>query len=318
MTHGNRERNGLSAWVSALRESRNANDLSRAHGASKFDQDSYTRAGDQGKLRGSYVTPNRAQTIVRSLNDRDCKVVEILVVVQLASGAQIRHLVWGEGTSAARQARRQMVKLSDLRVVSRQDQRVGGVRSGLEGYAYSLDIVGQLMTGLTTRRRRPRSIGLPFVAHAMAVTDCYIALKVLEDRGVIELTHFEAEPSCWREFSGPGGARLTLKPDAFVISAQGDFEDRWYLEIDRSTESPSRLLKKAETYVTYYRSGREQAANDVFPRVLWVVPDARRASQLIETLGKLPADYWTLFQVTTTNQFTAAITAGAGDGGSAT
>jgi hypothetical protein len=309
MTGSNRE----SKEMSALRGSESGNHLTRGHGASDFVQDSLSRAGNQKGMRGSYITPNKAAAIIESLSDRDCQVVELLATVQLASGAQIRRLVWGESSPTARQARRQMGNLSGLRVIARHDQRVGGVRSGGEGYSYSLDVVGQQMTGITGNRRRPRPLGLPFMAHALAVTDCYLVLQEMDARRDIELVHFETEPQCWRDFSGPGGARLTLKPDAFAITAQGDFEDRWYLEIDRSTESPARLLRKAQAYIDYYRSGHEQASNDIFPRVLWVVPDENRLTQLVRTFEKLPAEYWKLFQVTTTDQFAATITAGAGE-----
>jgi hypothetical protein len=155
------------------------------------------------------------------------------------------------------------------------------------------------------------------MAHALAVTDCYLALRKLEAKGNVELLHFETEPDCWRDFSGPGGVRLVLKPDAFVITAQGDYEDRWFLEIDRSTESPARLTKKAQTYCNYFRSGREQMAHDVFPRVLWVVPDHLRESQFIGIFGKLPVEDWKLFQITTTEGFAGVIASGAGETGEA-
>ena len=299
--------------MSALRGSEITKDLSRGHSAQDFSQDSSTREGNQRKLRGRYVTPTRAEVIIGSLSDRDRRVVELLATVPLASGAQIRQHLWGESASAARQARRQLAKLSDQRVLARHDRRLGGVRSGADGYVYSLDLIGQLLSGVSGNRRRPRPVGLAFIAHSLALTDRYLDLRTLETTGGIELVHFEAEPSCWRDFSGPGGARLVLKPDAFVITAQGEYEDRWYMEIDRSTESPARLTRKAQAYIDYYLSGQEQAISDVFPRVLWVVPDDVRLRQLINTFQKLPAEYWRLFQVTTTDRFSATIAAGAGD-----
>jgi len=147
----------------------------------------------------------------------------------------------------------------------------------------------------------------------MAVTDCYLAIRALEDRGEVELVHFETEPRCWRDSHGPGGARRVLKPDAFLISVQGDFEDRWFLEVDRCTESPSRLLAKAEAYIAYFQSGREQAETGAFPRALWVVPDEARQNQLVKTLGKLPEETVGLFRVTTTGEFAPTILSGAGD-----
>ena len=313
MTTDKRDDRELSARVSALRGPRPENDLTRDHETHEFVQDSLTRTKNKDGLRSSYITPGRAQKVIRDLRDRDRSVVELLETVQLASGAQIRRLLWGEGASVARQARRQLAKLTALRVVARQDQRVGGVRSGSEGYAYSLDVVGQLVTGRTMNRRRPRPVGLPFIAHALSVTDCYVLLRELHDQRTVELIHFETEPACWRGFSGPGGARLTLKPDAFVITAQGDYEDRWFLEIDRCTESPSRLQRKAQIYCYYYRSGREQTTSGVFPRVLWVVPSEHRAGQLVGVLAKLEPENWEIFQVVTTDHFVDVMASGAGD-----
>ena len=147
----------------------------------------------------------------------------------------MRRHVWGEGASPSRQARRQLTKLTALRVVARHDQRVGGVRSGSEGYVYSIDVIGQMMTGASVNRRRPRPVGLPFIAHSLAVTDCYLAIQALAGSGTIEMVHFETEPGCWRDFSGPGGARLisNLTPSSSPLRVSMRTAGSW-----RSTARP--------------------------------------------------------------------------------
>jgi hypothetical protein len=269
--------------------------------------DSLTRSGHATKR----ISKAKAQAIGRSLTDRDRRVLDLFSAVQMATGAQIRRLVWGESESASRSARRQLAKLIDLRVVSRLPRRPGGVRTGHEGFVYLLDVVGQHLTSDRTPRR-PRQPNLSFVEHSIAVTECQIVLRAMALRGTVELIHFETEPWCWRHYFGPGGAPKTLRPDAFVITASGEWEDRWYLEVDQSSEAPSRIRTKALNYISYWQSGKEQASSDIFPRVLFVVPDDRRLIQIVRTLSDLPADHWQLFQVTESTNFASAIEAGAG------
>jgi hypothetical protein len=297
--------------VSALRVSHDASYLVKLEISEKSAKDSVSES--QGTIRRGYVTPARAQAINDQLGDRDLRIIDILSTVHLASGRQLQTLLWGEGRSAARQARRQLQILVGLGVMARLERRPGGVRGGSLGFVYGLDVVGQAIVGVPARRRKPRLPGMAFLAHALAVTDCFVKLKKLEAETLIELLEFAAEPGCWRNFVGPGGYQRVLKPDAFVITAAGEWEDRWLLEVDRGTESPSRLRIKLTTHVSYYQSGREQADSDVFPKILWVVPDEARRSLLIDLLASLPSEHWKLFAVCTDDQFNEVIIAGAGD-----
>jgi hypothetical protein len=301
-----------SGRLSAGRSQPSADNLNRGKIGADFVQDSVTRKKTK-KGRGRYLTKTRVQATLHELTGKDRAVIELLANVPLASGAQIRRLVWGDGQSVARQARRQLAKLTNQRVIGRQSRRVPGTRSS-DGYVYCLDVVGQKVTGATRANRRPREIGHEFIDHTLAIAECYLTLRSLADQQDIELVHFEAEPRCWRDFVGHGGARQVLKPDAYMISAVGDYLDHWFIEMDRATESPSRIKRKAETYVSYFLSGREQDETGLFPRVLWVVPDLDRMDALIEALGRLPAEGWQMFRVTTMDAFASTISKGAGNG----
>jgi hypothetical protein len=125
----------------------------------------------------------------------------------------------------------------------------------------------------------------------------YVELVEAVRRGAVELVRFEAEPDCWRRYIGPHGGRAVLKPDAFIITAQGEWEDRWFVEVDCGTESPAVIMRKARAYLAYYRTGREQDRTGVFPLVLFVVPGDQRQATLTATLGKLPEDDRRLFRV---------------------
>jgi Replication-relaxation len=307
----NRASRRLSARVSGLRGDPKSFDLIRGSKEQQLAHDSLVRS--VGKKRRTYVTGARAQGIADQLGDHDRQLLDILQCVHLASGWQLQVLLWGEGPSAARQARRQLRQLTDLRVLVRLERRPGGVRGGSLGFAYALDVTGQAIVGIDQRRRRPRLPSLSFVAHGLAVTDCYVQLQVLAAAGRIELLAFETEPAAWRRYHAAGGIRRLLKPDVFVITGSAEWEDRWFLEIDRSTESPSRLRTKAEVYISYWLSGREQADVEVFPRVVWVVPDETRKAKIVDVLAALPPEHWRLFGVCCDAEFAEVIIAGAGN-----
>ena len=56
----------------------------------------------------------------------------------------------------------------------------------------------------------------------------------------------------------------------------GQYEDRWFIEVDLDTESPNKIIDKCERYHKYYRSGLEQQESGVFPLTVWIVPSAER------------------------------------------
>jgi hypothetical protein len=127
----------------------------------------------------------------------------------------------------------------------------------------------------------------------------YVRLREAEAAGQLELLTFEPEPSCWRRYSGAAGGALVLKPDAFVRLGVGAYEDRYFLEIDCGTEGRGALVRKCQTYLAYYRAGREQTAHGVFPRVVWITTSERRVGLLVDVCAALPAEAWKLFAITT-------------------
>jgi hypothetical protein len=141
------------------------------------------------------------------------------------------------------------------------------------------------------------------------VSDLYVRLRETERTSSLELMTYDAEPRCWRSFSGPGGVKTTLKPDAYAVCYQGDFEDRFFLEVDLGTEDGPRLAAKARTFVNYWRSGKEQEASGIFPLVCWVTDTEQRRDFLARTLDRLPEPERALFTVTTRADFINHISA---------
>jgi hypothetical protein len=178
------------------------------------------------------------------------------------------------------------------------DRSVGGRRAGSAGYVYALGPAGQRLIDPDRKRfRLPWTPRPSYLRHALAVSQLYTDLREEERSSGMELVAFESEPNCWRRYFGPTGARSTLKPDALVMVGLDDFEDRYFIEADCGTEPGTRIRAKAKTYVRYWQSGREQADIGIFPYVLWIAPNAKRAAFLVDALANLDPEHWQLFMV---------------------
>jgi hypothetical protein len=144
---------------------------------------------------------------------------------------------------------------------------------------------------------------VPFLAHHLAVSELYVLLTEAGRDGHLDVLDFDTEPACWRSFSGLGGGRTVLKPDAFVRLGLGAFEDAYFVEVDRATHSVPSVGRKLTLYRRYWQTGREQNRRDgVFPKVLVIVPSESRKAALVEAAGQQPPDSWPLFQVTRYDQ----------------
>lgn len=268
--------------------------------------------------RRVHVTEARVAELTERLSSTEQAVIETLDRVRLASALQLEALHFtGHGAPAtlARRARRTLARLVGLRILARLERRVGGVRAGSAGFVYALDVAGQRVASACgpaggRRIRRPWTPAVPFVAHALAVTDLYVGLHRSAAAEEIQLLAFDAEPLCWRTFTGLGGGQARLKPDAFVRIAAGDHEHFSFVEVDRATHSAPALGRKLAVYRRYLASGREQARFGLFPRVVIAVPDEARKRVAIEVCAAQPADTWPLWHVVLAADAVAALSGG--------
>lgn len=243
--------------------------------------------------------------LAESLSERDQQITETVDRLHLVSGPQLERLYFAaidNPTTRARLARRTLQRLTNVRVLHRQQRRIGGVRAGSAGHVYALDVAGQRLVAYwrgegIDRSRTSHEPGTPFARHTLAIAEQYVRLVEAERGGRLELLGFDAEPTCWRPFLGPMGARLILKPDALVAIACGDYEQRSFVEIDCGTEGRAALLRQCRAYLDYFRTGTEHERSGVFPRVVWITTTERRVVLLTEVCGSLPAEAWQLFVI---------------------
>lgn len=222
------------------------------------------------------------------LSERERAVLSSVADHRYLTGRQIETLHFASTehatpATAARICRRTLARLHQLHVVEHLERRVGGVRAGSASYVWTLGRAGdrlvQLERGEGVRRRfhEPSPV---FLDHCLAVADAHLALVSAQRAGQLELTGLQLEPACWRRYLGSGGGSEVLRPDLFLITATASFEDCWFLEVDRGTESLPALLRKCAAYDTYRRSGREQARQGTFPLVVWQLPNQARLTKL--------------------------------------
>jgi hypothetical protein len=199
-------------------------------------------------------------------------------------------------------------------VIEHLERRVGGVRAGSASYVWRVGLIGdQLLRlasgdGVRARRKEPSA---HYLDHCLAVADCHLALVAASREARIELLQVQTEPTCWRDYLASGGTQRTLKPDLYALTASGEFEDHWFLEIDRATESLPTIVGKCVQYEAYRRTGREDHDHGVFPLVVWVVPDQVRASKLQAALRAARGLDRDLYRVTTVNDLATLVTGGA-------
>jgi hypothetical protein len=165
---------------------------------------------------------------------------------------------------------------------------------------------------LDRQRRRIVEPSTTFLTHTLAVAQTHVELVQAARMAQLELVRVDVEPGCWRRYIGPGGAREVLKPDLYVVTGSGKFEDCWFVEVDRGTESPAALIRKCRAYERYWRSGREQAAHGTFPLVVWAAPDEARAQRIERVIKGTRSLKRDLFRVTTAAGLVELLAGGAG------
>jgi len=251
------------------------------------------------------------------LSERDQAVLQAIAVHRYFTTRQVERLLFSNHAtpeSGARCCRRVLARLERWKLVERPIRRVGGLQAGAASSIWMLSSAAQRLRNLQAGRGavgRVREPGERFIQHYLAIGDAHLALVAATRAGRLDLLTVQIEPQCWRTYTGLAGQRDVLKPDLFAVTASGEFEDHWFIEIDRATESLPTVLKQCQQYEAYRRSGSEQAATGLFPRVLWVVPDDRRAAQLRAALTRARTFDRDLFKVTTAAELITAVTGGA-------
>ena len=260
------------------------------------------------------TSARRLAYVERDLTERDRAIVTDIDRFGFLTTRQIERLHFSlvpESTVPARSTYRAIKRLADWGVIEHIDRRIGGVRAGSASFVWRLAPVGvRIVAQSNEARARRKEPALRFLDHRLAVADVAIDLTEAARVGRFELVEFSTEPTTWRPYLSAGGVREVLKPDGFAITALGDFEDYWFLEIDRSTESLPTIIKQCTQYARYRRTGDAQQAYGVFPLVVWVVPDEVRRTAIERAIAASDLDS-SAFRVVTMSDVADLVAGGA-------
>ncbi|WP_284742819.1 replication-relaxation family protein [Amycolatopsis sp. RTGN1] len=246
-----------------------------------------------------------------------------LQTLRLMTGGQVlrQHFPGGQPETQARKARAALARFHRLGLVVRLRRRVGGVRAGSQGYVYGLTGLGLAVLDVDSptpkRHRRVVETKPAFADHTLAITELHVQLTEFSREHPAARLDFAAEPQCWRTFPGPGGVPLTLKPDAHVHVERDGYELTSFVEVDMATESLPTIHRKLDVYISYWRSGLEQARHEVFPRTWWTVPTPARRDAIQSVIRRLPTEAQGLFAVCLADEAVTHLTAIPNDEGGA-
>lgn len=266
------------------------------------------------------MNPADVSNLRTTLSERDIAVLESLRAYRLLTTGLVQRLHFAVGHASKdamlRAAMRVLNRLEAHGLVARLGRRIGGVRAGSSGITWQLGATGErLLRAMHGEKKRRRYIepAPAFTTHTLAVATLAVQLHELRLRGTVEVLALDSEPSCWRSFTGPHGTLDWLKPDLFAITANGDFEDHWFIEADLATEHPPVVVRKAKVYQRYAATGAHQTRHGLFPAVVWVVPDTARQGAIQAALAADRQVQPELFRVVTAAEFARLITAGGPD-----
>lgn len=244
----------------------------------------------------------RIARLQRSLSTLDMAALETLNRLRILTVDQLQRLHVADGSLAtrARRTRALLRRLTDRGLAVPLPRSIGGRRAGSGQGTFCLSRLGQAVVAspaLAPRRRMLWRTKPYFQDHMLATSELYVRLVECCRKQAVDLLTFDAEPTCWRRFGGIGAELVVLKPDAFLHASTGDYELASFIEVDLGTESLPTIRRKCLVYVAYWRSGLEQQRHGLFPRVVWLVPDQKRADGIDNVLQHLAPDARDLFRV---------------------
>jgi hypothetical protein len=267
------------------------------------------------------VSRGQLEEVRAKLSKRDLEILTSLAASRFLTSNQIRRLYFADhatNAAAIRSSNRALARLADLELICHLDRRVGGVRAGSGSNVWSLtETGGRLLhhggvSNLLPKRLRTHEPTATFLEHTLAVAEVCLRLTEAARGGDFTILELQREPDCWRAYTGRDGGVATLKPDLALVTACGDFEDHWFLEVDRDTEPPSRIVRACLRYEAYRGTDSEQKRLGVFPAVIWVVPHPKRAAALKTHLSKTPGVSRSVFEVVAIDDLPSLVRAGFG------
>lgn len=231
----------------------------------------------------------------RALTPREALIVALVGGFRIMTAEQIRSVIFTTQSSKT-PCDRVLGRLTAGGYLARLGRFVGGPGGGSGQYAYQLGRAGWRLLGKGGGYRPLRAVDL----HTLTITECFVALKRLEQQGTLTVITYQPEPGSHLTVAG-----TPLTPDAYVELGAHELRlrYRYWLEIDRDTENPDTIRGKCVRYWRAYQAW----TGDVFPYVVFVVPDASRQREIERVVAGGPAEAQELFRVELLKSFAEVI-----------
>lgn len=251
------------------------------------------------------------------LTDRDYELLRNVEKFRLLSTKHIQRLhfdpIHPTPAASARACIRTLSRLRDALVLKSLERRIGGVRAGSAGFVWYVGPAGErilqsLEPPVISGRRNYREPSRHFVEHTLAISELAVQSIEAGRNGDIEILEVQAEPASWQQSLSRFGTTLTLKPDLRLITASGDYEHHWFIEVDMASEHMPVIVRQCIAYEAFRATGRYQATHGLFPAVLWVVPGVVRAQAIQAAVAATAGLDPVLFRVCTTEGYLGVVT----------
>lgn len=228
-------------------------------------------------------------------NPRDAEIVELVGRFRQMRADQIRAVAFPDQASRT-PLDRTLLRLTAGGYLARLGRLVGGFGGGSGQYVYHLGRAGWRQLGKSGAYRPPRVVDL----HTLTITECFVHLQRLEQDGACTVITYQPEPA---SHLNVGGTALT--PDAYVELGVHSPRRKYlyWLEIDRDTENAETIRGKCVRYWRAYQAWPDE----VFPYVVFVVPDESRRREVERVIAGGPDEAQDLFRVEPLETFTKVI-----------
>jgi len=207
--------------------------------------------------------------------------------------------------------------LARQRLLTSLERRVGGWQGGSAVTIWAATTRGQRLVAAENgegeevpRRQRPREVSTTFLDHLLAITEVRTSIEEVVRQEADTEAAVALEPECWRTRLGPSGQVQVLRPDLAVTVTSPAYEDRYLIEVDRATENPGRVIATCWRYQEHQAASSQASDGDVFPLVVWLVPNDRRRHRLERAIAHSTGLLRELFRVIRLDQLPTLIHGG--------
>lgn len=248
----------------------------------------------------------------QKLTARDLEIIQMVGSFKLLTTGQIQRLFFPDDQYSSKASSHRMCyyvlrRLTRDNILKRTHRQIGGITPGSDSYVYDLGAVGTRLVNKKPGTYYSDRISTLFLDHTIAIAEIFVRLIEFSKSNSVKIKTVQTEPSCHRVFMTGYAVKQVLKPDLHVrlVNLNTQREYSWFIELDRGTSHPRSIAEKAKIYEKYYHSGNEL---ELFPRVLWIVPDEDRKHRLEMALKASNKCVQGLHKVVVNNQAISVIT----------